>query len=97
MTACCNCSGSKRLSVEPSFEVRCEVAVRPSFCWNDHQDTWQAGGVWSQFESGLKSCQDDVSACANFMGTKDATFAGLSCKKQQLFVSHVTQESVSLQ
>ena len=84
VTACftiwCHCPGSKGSSVEPSFEVSCEAAIRPSFCWNSHQDTWQAGGVWSQFESGLKSCQVNVSACANFMGHKDAAFAGLRPK-----------------
>lgn len=72
-----NFAGSKRLAAEPSFPLSCEVAIRPSFCWNSHQDTWQAGGVWSQFESGLKSCQADVCACTNFMGHKDAAFAGL--------------------
>lgn len=68
---------SKRLNVEPFFELSCEVAIRPSFCWNSHQDTWQTAGVWSQFDSGLKCCQDDVFACTNFMGHQDAAFAGV--------------------
>ncbi|KAA6418503.1 MAG: DNA-binding phosphatase 1 [Trebouxia sp. A1-2] len=69
--------GSKRLNVEPFFTLSCEVAIRPSFCWNSHQDTWQTTGVWSQFDSGLKCCQDDVYACTNFMGHQDAAFAGV--------------------
>ncbi len=70
-------AGSKRLNVEPFFALSCEVAIRPSFCWNSHQDTWQTTGVWSQFDSGLKCCQDDVYACTNFMGHQDAAFAGM--------------------
>ncbi|DBA83614.1 hypothetical protein WJX77_004133 [Trebouxia sp. C0004] len=68
---------SKRLNVEPFFALSCEVAIRPSFCWNSHQDIWQTTGVWSQFDSGLKCCQDDVYACTNFMGHQDAAFAGV--------------------
>ena len=68
--------------MEPFFDLSTEVAIRPSFCWNSHQDTWQTGGVWSQFDSGLKSCQDDVYACTNFMAHPDAAFAG---KPQQEF------------
>ena len=74
---CCYLADSKKIPADPSLELSCEAAIRPSFCWNSHQDTWQTGGVWSQFETGLKSCQDDVSACVNFMGDKDAALAGL--------------------
>jgi len=85
-------AGSKRLNVEPFFTLSCEVAIRPSFCWNSHQDTWQTTGVWSQFDSGLKCCQDDVFACTNFMGHQDAAFAG------KLLPSHLiaTFSAVSL-
>lgn len=68
---------SKRQNVAPFFALSCEVAIRPSFCWNSHQDTWPTTGVWSQFDSGLKCCQDDVYACTNFMGHQDAAFAGV--------------------
>ena len=70
-------AGSKRQNVAPFFALSCEVAIRPSFCWNSHQDTWPTTGVWSQFDSGLKCCQDDVYACTNFMGHQDAAFAGM--------------------
>lgn len=51
-------------------------------------DTWQAGGVWSQFDSGLKSCQDDVVACTNFLGHQDAAFAGMYLVVLPTFVPH---------
>lgn len=67
---------SRSKAVEEAKELACDVAIRPSFCWNSHQEAWQSG-VYSQFESGLKSCQDDAYACINFMGRSDAAFAGV--------------------
>lgn len=74
---------SRPKATEEVQELTCDVAIRPSFCWNSHQEAWQSG-VWSQFESGLKSCQDDAYACTNFMGRSDAAFAGefVACMKR---------------
>lgn len=85
-------AGSKRLPAEPSLSLSCEVAIRPSFCWNSHVDTWQAGGVWSQFDSGLKSCQDDVVACTNFLGHQDAAFAGMHHVTSQACEPHIVHD-----
>ena len=95
----CAVAGSKRLSPEPAFELCCEVAIRPGFCWNSHGDTWQPGGVWSQFETGLKSCQNDAYMCTNFLGHPDAVFAGTCmsyCRVHGISIMMVTMPRLHL-